>query len=143
MECFAERNCDIAASIPAHFDDACFVTGKPQRGGEPRGRAARVKHDVAIDRRTARRRKSRAKRAGELGTPRRDVDHCHLCVRQRRTKICYKQANKPSTYHRNSIRRAWPRVPHRVERGLHIGCKHGATRGDTIGYGKRSALGTA
>ena len=134
MECAAERDRDLVRAIPAQFQHRRLVASEIKRSRQA-GRSAAGMHDeIAIAGRRTRRGEADTERAGKFGAGRLDVDQSHLGARKPAAQPGDQRTDDTRSHHGNTIGGRRPRVPHGIERGLHVGGEHRADRRHTIGY---------
>ena len=92
-----------------------------------------MKHEVAILRCAGWRRERHPERARQRRARRIDVDECDLGARRLRAQERNQRADNAGADHRDAIGGTGCAVPHRVERGLHIGGEHRALRRQAVG----------
>src|SRR5262245_1479999 len=80
VERAAERERDLALTVPAELDDPGLIAGELECGGKPAWRAARMKYEVAILGCRVRRRELDAQRMRQRGARRVDVDERDLAA---------------------------------------------------------------
>ena len=128
MEGRSERHRDRMAPEPAQFQHQGFITRQRERRCQPLRVTAGVKHDIALARGFLRERKPNAKVVGEAFSVCDDINEGHLCARQRGAQPRHQGANDPGADDRDPVGGTRGRVPHSVERRLHVGGEHGAPR---------------
>ena len=128
MERAAERDRDLVRAIPAQLQHRRLVAGEIERGRKAGGSAAGMDDEVAIAGRRIRRGKADAERAGKFGAGRLDVDQGHLGAGKPAAQPGDQRADDARADHRNTVGGRGPRVPHGIERGLHVGGEHRARR---------------
>ncbi len=133
MEGLAERNCDLARAMPAHFQDSRFLARKTQRRAKARGRAARVNDEIAIARRVVGPCVGYAERRGEGGARRIDVDERDMRAGKPGAKKGGQRADDACADDRNPVRGSGRRVPKGIEGGFHIGRQHSAPGRQALG----------
>jgi membrane glycosyltransferase len=128
MERRSKRHRDRMAPEPAQFQYQGFVTRERERGCKPLRATAGVKHDIAVARRALGQRKPNAKALGEGFSVCDDINEGDLRARQRGAQPRDQGAHNPSADDRDPVGGTRGRIPHRVERRLHVGGEHGAPR---------------
>ena len=141
MERPAERNRHLAGPIPAQLQHRRLLAGEPERRRKAGGGPAGMDHEVAIRARRVRRGETDAERIREARAGWLDIDQRHSRAGNPTAQPSDQRADDARAHHRNFVGRRRRRVPHRIERGLHIGGEDGAGGRDAIGHRRTASVG--